>query len=160
MARPKSPLLPIDQTFKYDEFSPSCVVRLTGDHKGGTGNLRPDGYYRFQYNNKSWLAHHIVWVLHGRELPDGKLFVIDHIDQDKSNNRIENLRIASKSGNSINRTGYKNVSYCKRDKKWRGYFKLNGKQYSKYFNTEEEARAYAVELKQKLGGEYVPESVF
>lgn len=53
-----------------------------------------------------------VWELHFGPIPEGK--VIDHIDRDKSNNRIENLRCVSQSENMTNqpqrnKSGYKCV---------------------------------------------------
>ncbi|MCW1825723.1 HNH endonuclease [Enterobacter asburiae] len=158
MGRPKSKPLTIEESFKYDETSPSAIRRISGDHIGGVGNLSPAGYYRFHYRNKNMFAHQIVWILHGRTPPDGSHYVIDHIDGDTKNNKISNLRVASKSGNAINSKKHVNVSFCKRDKQWRGYFKINGKQFTKGFKRKEDAYSYAIMKKNELGGDYVPKN--
>lgn len=63
--------------------------------------------------------------------------VLDHKDRDKLNCIRENLMVADKKINSINRdlqsnstTGYKGISIDKRRNKYRAYIKVNGKQIS------------------------------
>lgn len=56
-----------------------------------------NGFYRYQ-NLK---AHRVVWFLHHGTMPD----CIDHIDGDRSNNRIENLRAVTRKENSQNCVG-------------------------------------------------------
>lgn len=159
MARPKSKVLPLNEVFTYDESSPSCIVRLVGDHAGEFGNQRPDGYWRLSYNGRSYLAHHLVLILHGIEVPDGRKVVVDHSDQDPSNNKFSNLRIISKSGNALNSkteirntSGHKGVSFVKRDGKWRAFIKIDGKFISKYCDSKEEAILHS----EKLRKEYEP----
>lgn len=72
-------------------------------------------------------AHLIAWFLHYGEWPT---YEIDHIDQNKSNNAIVNLRLSSRGQNQANidknatyggrRTSsqYKGVHWHKRDKRW------------------------------------------
>lgn len=48
----------------------------------------PRGYKRVSVLKSKMLVHRIIWFLHKNEWPD----TLDHIDQDKSNNHIENLR--------------------------------------------------------------------
>ena len=156
MGRHKQPKRSIQEVFEYDTSSPSCIVRKLGYNKGSTGNLRPDWYYRFGFDNKSILAHHVVLILHGIEPPDGMVNVVDHIDRDRGNNRIENLRITNKSGNayntgleSRNSSGHKGVSFCKRDNKWRAFIRHKGKFISKYCSSKEEAIEHANLLRSK-----------
>ena len=51
-------------------------------------------------NRKSYFAHRVIWALHYGKFPNG---VIDHIDGDSSNNRLDNLRSVSQSKNNTNR---------------------------------------------------------
>jgi hypothetical protein len=65
---------------------------------------------------------------------DGK--IVDHINQNQLDNRRVNLRIASYSLNNYNtarihknnKSGYRGVCYSERDKSWRAYIRVNGKQ--------------------------------
>lgn len=73
--------------------------------------------------------------------------IIDHINRNKLDCRRENLRIADKSINSLNRDaqansrfGISGVSYDKRSRKYRAYAKLEGKQiFLGYHETVEDA---------------------
>ena len=103
--------------FYYDPSVPSClrnkVTRNSRQVKDTLqGTLDNRGYYKVQFNKQPIGQHRIVWELHFGPIPEGK--VIDHIDRDKSNNRIENLRCVSQSENMTNQpqrnsSGYKGV---------------------------------------------------
>ncbi len=63
------------------------------------GSLNPNGYLYIGVNGKVYIAHRLSWVyIHGA-LPADQL---DHIDGNRSNNRIENLREATKAQNMQN----------------------------------------------------------
>lgn len=64
------------------------------------GTPHRNGYLRFQYKGSRHMTHRLVWDLHFGSIPDGML--VDHIDGDKANNRLENLRIVSHSVNAQN----------------------------------------------------------
>lgn len=63
------------------------------------GTHRSDGYIRVSVAGKLFLAHRLAWCLHHGKWPEGE---IDHIDGDKANNRIENLRVVSHVENARN----------------------------------------------------------
>lgn len=78
------------------------------------------------------LVHHVVWFLHYGYWPE----MLDHIDRNPKNNKIENLRLADKRLNSINRfnqsnntSGIRGVSKNKSTGKWESYIKNNGKRH-------------------------------
>ena len=50
------------------------------------------GYKVLNFRNVQYSQHRIVWEMHNGVIPEG--LSIDHIDRDKQNNRIENLRLA------------------------------------------------------------------
>ena len=89
--------------------------------------------------------HILIHQMYNGEIPDN--IQIDHIDNDKSNNNIENLRLATQSQNNMNRitpksnlsTRYKNIEKTKFNT-YRVRIKKNKKiVYSKTFKTLEEA---------------------
>ena len=71
--------------------------------------------------------------------PDN-LEMVDHIDRDRLNNNLENLRWATRSQNARN-IECKGYSWDKLNQKWRARYALNRKQHHiGFFETEEEAR--------------------
>ena len=63
------------------------------------GGALMNGYRRISINYKSYLVHRLVWLYHYGEFPKTNL---DHINSDRNDNRIENLREASHTKNAIN----------------------------------------------------------
>lgn len=63
------------------------------------GSLHPKGYIRFGYKRKHYLVHRVIWYLFKGSWPKNQ---IDHLDRDKTNNRIENLRDVIPAENSAN----------------------------------------------------------
>lgn len=87
-------------------------------------------------------------------------FIVDHKNRDYRNNTKENLRIATKSQNqanrekqSNNRSGYKGVSWFKRDCCWRAYITKKSVQYHLGYFADpiEAAKAYDKEAKRIFG---------
>ena len=63
------------------------------------------GYRKTIFNGRRVPVHHLVWFKHYGEWPSGEL---DHINRDRQDNRIENLRLASRMDNNCNRATFKN----------------------------------------------------
>lgn len=112
------------------------------------GCLKPSGYVFITLNGVSFLAHRLIWVWHHGRIP--KNLNLDHIDGNKSNNRIENLRLATRSQNSANapiskrnKSGFKGVQAS--GEKWSARIRLNGKAHhlGSYTNIEDAAAVYA-----------------
>lgn len=53
------------------------------------------GYHRLQIGAETWMLYRLVWIWHYGEIPVS--MTIDHKDHVKTNNRIENLRLATRS---------------------------------------------------------------
>ena len=64
------------------------------------GTPRKEGYIVIQLNNTQYYAHRLIWSLLNGEIPNDKH--IDHINRDKADNRIENLRLATSRENALN----------------------------------------------------------
>ena len=64
------------------------------------GTLHPSGYIYIRINNNGHAAHRVAWLyIHGN-IPE----YIDHINHNRSDNKLANLRIATKQDNARNRT--------------------------------------------------------
>ena len=87
---------------------------------------------------KHFLVHRLI-ALHFIENPDNLDFV-DHIDRDKLNNDLDNLRWVTLSQNNRNRD-CKGFTWNKQHKKWHAKYSLNNKRiYIGYYEKEEDAR--------------------
>lgn len=91
----------------YDPESGELRWKLKRGHVAAgsiAGSIRPNFntfYSHIQIDRRMYKTHRIIWLLHFKTLPD---FKIDHIDRNGVNNRISNLRLATNSQSSINRT--------------------------------------------------------
>lgn len=65
------------------------------------GQPNEEGYIRLRYKGTELRAHRVIWTMINGDIPEGML--IDHIDGIKSNNRIENLRLATRTQNNANK---------------------------------------------------------
>ena len=91
------------------------------------------------------MSHRFAWYVIFNEIPDQ----IDHIDQNKTNNKIENLRNVSNMFNCWNRDYY-GISFHKRIKKWQVRIGVNNKRiHIGYFEDENIARSKYLEAKKK-----------
>ncbi len=92
----------------YDETSPSCL-RWKIDYgkyvKNSVAGRLSKGYYRLHYNGY-FLCHRIVWII-CNGLFDNNL-TVDHMDGNKENSKIENLRVVTERANQQNRRRHKN----------------------------------------------------
>jgi len=115
------------------------------------------GYKRLQFRiNKKiyqFSLHRLMYWLHNRHwdiMDSSTNNSIDHINGDKLNNNIENLRVVTQQENNWNRTRAKGYNWDKKNKKWRANIKLNDKTiYLGYFEKEEDARNAYLEAKKK-----------
>ena len=97
------------------------------------------GYIHIKIKAKAFKAHRLIFLYHYGYFPE----FVDHIDGNKQNNRIENLREASKQENCQNQkvrwtnsSGVKGVSWHKVNKKWKVALCKNYRSY--YFGTYED----------------------
>lgn len=107
------------------------------------------GYVLIGLRGKLYLSHRLAWLHFYGEEPGRYL---DHIDRNRANNRITNLRPATHQQNMANSparsssgTGIKGVSWCAATRKWRATITVNGKQKSlgRHSLIEDAAKAYA-----------------
>lgn len=149
----------------YDPASPSGLVWAT--HKGGNaclgkpagGLAGPDGYYKVHLGVRYVMAHRVVWELHNGPIPAG--LEVDHRDLNKQNNRIENLRLATRSDNrcntapyASNKEGVKGLHYSEKNKCWVGRVEYKGKRYERARVNREEVVKWIAETRERLHGEF------
>lgn len=135
----------------YDDASGALVSRTSRSKaKAGreAGHVNPNGYRYLKVDGRSYSAHRLVWLLVHGSFPD---VAIDHIDGNRLNNRIGNLRLCV--GEIVNahnqsraqrgsRSGVLGVSWCARDGTWRASIRINGKLHGLgYFLTIPEAES-------------------
>lgn len=96
------------------------------------GCVDKNGYVRIRYNGVLLLAHRIIWEMHNGKIPEG--MEIDHVWHNRCDNRIENLRLASRLENSKNvsllkrnKSGRVGVCWRKKEKKWHATIYDKGK---------------------------------
>ena len=113
------------------------------------GSKTKVGYYQIRVNNNLIMAHRLAWYLSTGSWPNK---FIDHINENKSDNRLSNLREADKSLNQLNQikanadslTGHRGVCFDKQSGKFKAQLVVQGKKVlNKLFtNVEEAAKAY------------------
>lgn len=125
----------LKELFIYDPVSGLVVRKKTtsSNAKAGSvvGSINSNGYLLTKVCGKSLAIHRIVWIYVHGITPQNE---IDHVNGDKTDNRIENLRICSKTENqqnqklhSDNTSGYHGVSWRKDIGKWRAQIQVAGK---------------------------------
>lgn len=83
-------------------------------------------------SGRQYQVHRIIWEMHNGEIPNG--YFIDHINHNRIDNRIENLRLVTSGGNAKNRSrpntntsGVTGVHWNKRLNKWHVQINHEGK---------------------------------
>lgn len=116
-----------------------------------------DGYLVVGINKKVYRVHRLVWLYVYGEMPSTD---IDHINRVRDDNRIENLRLATKSQNAKNRSKRKNSSnnykgVQKSGNGWIAVLQKDGEKcYLGYFKNEEDAAKAYQEFAEFTNGEF------
>lgn len=97
------------EELNLDEWTPVLDGGLGVNKKGQVMNLntkRPiygtprNGYIRFNYKGIRYTVHCLIWEAFNGPIPQG--MVIDHIDSNRANNELSNLRMITQSENMKN----------------------------------------------------------
>jgi hypothetical protein len=124
------------------------------------GHLNKASYIEIRYNHITYQAHRIAWYLHTGKDPCP--LDIDHINGDRADNRISNLRLATPAQNAKNQpkkqgttSTYKGVSWYKRHRKWQAQIRVDGQSiYLGYYNNELDAHLAYCAAAARLHGEF------
>jgi len=115
-------------------------------------------YLRIYIDGKTHTIHRMIFLYHYGYLPK----ITDHIDGNRMNNKIENLREVTQQQNCLNRkhhknssSPYKNVYWNNATKKWAVVIAINGiRKYFGVFKDIDLANLVAQEIRAKYHGLY------
>jgi len=125
------PLPPLEELKEFLDYNPDTgiftwIKKTNRRIKVGqvTAITSANGYMRIMFKTIYYYAHRLAYYMYYGIDPLEKL--VDHIDGDKANNKINNLRLATRSQNGMNRvslainntSGATGVVWNKRKKKW------------------------------------------
>lgn len=143
------------------EFTRNIGVK--GAAAGGVaGCVMRNGYIKITIDYKHYYAHRLSWFYVYGEFPES---LIDHANGIKSDNRILNLRKASKSQNAfnsktpvVNSSGVKGVTFNKGAGKWMVQIRTESGKYHGLYETIEEAKAKADQVRTEMHREFLRHS--
>lgn len=139
------PLKTIFRLKKYKTDRPDEWIELKFHENTG-------GYLVTKINYKEYRKHRLIYFAYNQNWNIDnnciKTNVIDHIDGDRLNNNIENLRNVTCQQNQWNRTKAKGYCWDNKYNKWKAQIKVNGKvKHLGYFDTEADAREAYLNVK-------------
>ena len=109
------------------------------------GTVTRSGHIRISVDGTAYLAHRLAWLYVHGEMPK----LIDHINQNPADNRLRNLRPASRRENRLNskigsnnKSGHTGVCWHAVTRKWRAFISVGGRpKHLGVFDTVESAVA-------------------
>ena len=137
------------------EYNPETGIFVWKHNKKIAGNKTSNGYWKITFLKKQYKAHRLVWIYMYGNIPEG--YEIDHINRIRNDNRLSNLRLATRKQNCNNRnkridntSGYPGVYWDKDKKKWRAQCQIDGKvvRLGRFNNAHEAHEAYEKYLYQ------------
>lgn len=151
------------EVLNYDPMSGVFRWKVRNSNRvkiGDVAGVIAEGYVKINIDGVRYPAHRLAWLYVFGAWPDGRL---DHRDLDRSNNRIDNLRIATQSQNSANRamqannkSGFKGVSWSTKRQKWAVYLKKEGKgRFLGYFDDPEDGHLVWLKAAEEAHGEFL-----
>lgn len=129
----------LNELYTFDLDAGLIISRKTGRP---AGSKMKEGYLQISVDGRKLYVHRVIFFMKHGYLPK----LIDHINMDRVDNRIENLRELTHSQNLLNRNGPKGIYFNKKNGKWAAQI---GNKYLGSFATEAEAleaRKLAVEV--------------
>jgi hypothetical protein len=152
----------------YDSATGVFRWKKTLSRRNVAGNVAgalSHGYVAIQFDGIRYMAHRLAWLYENGEWPEND---IDHVNSVRNDNRISNLRLATRGENlrnlstpSHNTSGVKGVSWHKARNSWRATIKLNKRSmHLGNFETKEDAAKAYASAAVFLFGEFAKPSMF
>jgi len=124
------------ERFSYNKWFEVINTAITG------------GYNTISINGKKIYRHRLIAACFLGLNIDDPTQTVDHINRDRLDNRVDNLRIVTLHQQKFNKGEPKGCTWHKRANKWQSTIQLNGKCiYLGLFNTEAEAHQAYLEAK-------------
>lgn len=128
---------------------------------GGVGHVNSYGYVKIKFAGHHVAAHRLAWLFTYGHWPEGEL---DHINGNRSDNRIANLRLCTVAQNRINskanannRSGLKGAHWNRFRGTWIARCGVNGRSvYIGAFDTAEAAHQAYLDFAARHYGEFSP----
>lgn len=149
--------------YTYDENVEFLLIHAKDRHKVQAGtpvraSKGPNSYRVVKLLGKTHRLHRVIWELHNGPIPAG--MEVDHIDRDKENNRIGNLRLATKSQNACNRANKvgkelpKGVIFLARDNLYQARIMKQGVRHRYHNKDLSKCLEWLEKMRQELHGDY------
>lgn len=144
----RPPVTELQRVLDYQPETGELIwrVRVAQRSPGGSvaGSLTDDGYVAISFRGARLKAHRVAMALTLGKWPEEE---VDHINGDRADNRLENLRLATHSENRCNvrsyrnnKSGHKGVFWHKREGKWAAQITKDKKhRHLGYFSAKEDA---------------------
>jgi hypothetical protein len=145
----------LDELRRYMTYDPETGVFVrtglvkTSKRAGSVvGRIDQKGYRVTMIRYHYYLLHRVAWLFHYGQWPPAD---IDHINGDRADNRISNLRLATRKENSRNRklhytntSGFRGVTWDRSKMRWKAKITVNGKSRTlgNYVDIADAAAAY------------------
>lgn len=146
--------------FQYRKDGALIALAASSNRKKGAilyGTPHASGYLLTCFKGRMQRHHKMVWILNHGAIRRG--FELDHINRNKKDNRIENLRLCTKSQNAFNTvrcgsSGKKGLHYDRNKKLWVGKIQSRGQIFVKYSVKKTVALAWLDAKRKELHGPF------
>ena len=153
----------LNEIFRYDEATGHLIhKRVQRGIQTGKVAGNNNTYINVKINGRLYRSHRVIWcMVHGVWPED----IMDHINGDKHDNRLSNLREANRRQNGANQpsqpsnTGYRNISWVKSANAYRVRMRTGGRRISKLRVNLNDAIKLAEEMSQQHHGVFASDEV-
>lgn len=155
------PMLTREELAYSLEYRDGGLYWIRGQRKGArVGRVEGGGYRQFRFQHYWLKEHRVIFMLMRGRWPRGD---VDHLNGDRQDNRIENLREATRSQNCANQQGptkrkrwghHRGVHWIQRNDRWRAEVKCQGTTHREHFEAEAEAVAWVRAKRRELFGAF------